>query len=195
MKLQIIIGSVRQGRISDRVGKWVGTEARTIDGVEVEVVDLADYPMPLFDEAISPQYNPDRQPAPEVKRWLDKLAEADAYIIVTPEYNRSLPGGLKNALDYLDFQMAHKPVGLVAHGSTGGAQAVAHLRGIIPALQAVSAPNATFFSDKVADHIDENGVLSQELTAKAYGPLMGIRTTLKDTLWYADALKVARDNG
>jgi NAD(P)H-dependent FMN reductase len=193
MKLQIIVGSTRQGRVSDRVGKWVCNEANKLDGVEAEVVDLADYPMPFFDEAISPQYNPERTPNAEAKKWLDKVAEADAYILVTPEYNRSTTGVLKNAIDYLDYQFAKKPVGLVAHGSTGGAQAVAHLRGIIPGALGVSVPAATYFSDRAAEHIDETGNLSEELAARPYGPLMAVQNTLKDTVWYANALKTARE--
>ena len=195
MKLQIIIGSSRQGRQSDRLGAWVYNEAKTLEGVEVELVDLKDYQLPVFDEAISPRFNPDRKPEGAVKQWLDKLAEADAYVIVTPEYNRSVPGPLKNAIDFIDFQVAKKPIGLVAHGVTGGAQSVAHLRGIIPGVLAVSVPEVTYFSDRVAEHIDDDGVLSQELQDKAYGPLSGVRTTLAETVWYGQTLKAARDNG
>ena len=194
MKLQIIIGSVRQGRQTARLGAWVGKEAAKLEGVEVEVVDLADYTLPIFDEAISPRFNPERKLEGEVKRWLDKLAEADAYVIVTPEYNRSVPGALKNAIDYIDFQVNRKPVGLVAHGVTGGAQSVAHLRGIIPGVLAVSVPEVTYFSDRVADHVDDAGTLSEELQNRSYGPLNSIQTTLQDTVWYGKALKAARDN-
>jgi len=194
LKLQIIIGSVRQGRQTARLGAWVGKEAAKLENVEVEVVDLADYKLPIFDEAISPRFNPDRKPEGEVKRWLDKLAEADAYVIVTPEYNRSVPGALKNAIDYIDFQVNRKPVGLVAHGVTGGAQSVAHLRGIIPGVLAVSVPEVTYFSDRVADHVDDAGTLSEELQNRSYGPLNSIQTTLQDTVWYGKALKAARDN-
>ncbi len=192
MKLQIIVGSTRTGRISDRVAQWVANEAGKLEGVEAEVVDLIDYPMAFFDEPVSPQYNPNRTPSPEVKKWLDKVTEADGYIVVTPEYNRSVTAVLKNAIDYLDFQFAKKPVGIVAHGSTGGAQAVAQLRGIIPGVQAITVPPATFFSDGVTKHIDEAGNLSQEIASKPYGPLTALQTTLKETVWYANALKAAR---
>src|SRR5581483_2203347 len=131
MKVQIIVGSIRQNRVSHKVAKWIEHTAKNIEGMEPEIVDLADYSMPLFDEAMPPQYNPERKPHPEVKRWLEKLAEADSYIIVTPEYNRSVPSVLKNALDYTDYQFSRKPVATIGHGSTGGAQAVAHLRGIL----------------------------------------------------------------
>lgn len=195
MKLQVIVGSTRPGRVSNRVGQWVKNEAAKLDGVEVELVDLADYPLPFLDEAISPQYNPNRKPEGVVKQWLDKVAEADAYILVTPEYNRSTSGVLKNALDFLDFQFARKPVGLVAHGSTGGAQAVGHLRGIIPGVQAVTVPAATFFSDRAAEHIDDDGNLSQELQNRPYGPLTALQKTLAEMVWYGQALAAARANG
>lgn len=192
IKLQIIIGATRPARVTDRAAKWALHEAQQMEGVEAELVDMVDYPMPFFNEDISPQFNPDRKPEPAVKKWLDKVAEADAYIIVTPEYNRSTSAVIKNALDFLDFQFAKKPVGLVAHGSTGGAQAVGQLRGMLPGVLAVSVPPATFFSDKAAEHLSKDGELSDELSARPYGPLNALRRTLTETIWYAEALKVAR---
>src|SRR5580692_10561136 len=129
MKVQVIIGSTRPGRVSEKVAKWVALEAKELSDTTVELIDLADYDLPFLDEAISPQFNPDRKPNPVAKKLLDKLAEGEAYVLVTPEYNRSYSAVLKNALDYIDFQFERKPVALAAHGSTGGAQAVAHLRG------------------------------------------------------------------
>ena len=191
MKLHVIIGSTRQGRVSNRVANWVAQEAKNLPDAEVEVLDLVDYDLPFFDEAISPQYNPDRKPAPEVKRWLDKLAEADAYVLVTPEYNRSYSAVLKNALDYVDFQLARKPVALVAHGSTGGAQAVAHLRGVLPGLQAVTVPKATFMVGGAANLTEEDD-LTEEMKGNPYGPQAALKAMLADTKWYSDALAAAR---
>jgi NAD(P)H-dependent FMN reductase len=192
MKLHIIIGSTRQGRQTDKLAKWVANEASNMQDVSAEVVDLADHPMPLFDEAVSPQYNPDRKPTGAVKTWLDKVAEADAYVLVTPEYNRSTSGVLKNALDYLDFQMAKKPVALVAHGGTGGAQAVSHLRGIIPQLQAVSIPNTVYFSSRVSEVISDEGELSEELKQNPYGPQASLKSALEQLHWFSDALVAAQ---
>lgn len=192
MKLQVIVGSTRPGRVSDRVGKWVAAEAKNLPDASVEIVDLADYKLPFFDEPISPQYNPNRQPDEPVKKWLDKLAEADAYVLVTPEYNRGCPAVLKNALDYIDFQLKQKPVAIVAHGSTGGAQAVAGLRITVPGLLAVTVPTATFLTGRAGDMIDENGNLSDEIKANLYGPAAALKATLESTKWYSDALSVAR---
>jgi NAD(P)H-dependent FMN reductase len=192
MKVQIIIGSTRPGRVTDRVAKWVASEARNLPDTEVELVDLADYQLPFLDEPISPQYNPHRKPSPQVQKWLDMLAKGDAYVLVTPEYNRSYSAVLKNALDYIDFQFAKKPVALVAHGVTGGAQAIAHLRGVLPGLVAITVPRATFLMGRASELIDDAGNLGDELKAQPYGPQTALKATLEDLKWYSDALAAAR---
>lgn len=194
MKLQIILGSTRPGRTTDRVAKWAAIEAKNSFD-EVEIVDLAEYPLPFFDELMSPQYNPSREASPEVKKWLDKVAEADAYLLVSPEYNRSTSAVLKNALDHLDFQFAKKPVGLISHGGNGGASAISHLRGIVPAVLAFTVPTATYFQGMIAmtNSIDENGVLDAEIAANPYGPQTALKTTIAETKWFAEALSAHKD--
>ncbi len=191
MKLGVIIGSTREGRVTERAAKWAATEAGKLEGVEVEILDLRDYDLPMFNEAVSPQYNPDRKSEGVVKQWLDKLAEQDAFIVVTPEYNRSIPAVLKNALDYIAYEMNRKPVGIIAHGSTGGAQAVSHLRGIIPGALGVAVPRAVFVHG-ASGAFDENGVLSAEIAANPYGPAGAITAMLKDLADYAKALQTIR---
>lgn len=191
MKVQIINGSIRPGRVTERVAQWVSNEAVKLEGVTVEIIDLKDYPLPLFDEAVSPQYNPERQPEGAVKEWLSKLAEADAYVVVSPEYNRSIPGPMKNALDYIDYQLKHKPVALVTHGSTGGAQAMANYRVVLPQLYAVTVPEPTFITG-AAQIISEDGVLDETVKANPYGPHNALQGTLASLLWYGNALAAAR---
>jgi NAD(P)H-dependent FMN reductase len=192
MKLQVIVGTTRPGRVTDTVAAWVAATARDLPDTTVEIVDLEDYPMPFLDEPISPQYNPDRKPNPGTEKWLNKLGEADAFVIVTPEYNRSISGVLKNALDYIDFQFAKKPVGLVAHGSTGGAQAVATLRIALPGLLAATTPSATFLVGRAGEMIDEAGMLREEIKKNPYGPHTALMKTLEEVKWYSDALSAAR---
>jgi NAD(P)H-dependent FMN reductase len=192
MKVQVIIGSTRPNRVSDKVARWVAAEAKNLPQTEVEILDLADYPMPFLDEPISPQFNPDRKPNAVVQKWLSKLAEGDAFVLVTPEYNRSYSAVLKNALDFIDFQFAKKPVALVAHGSTGGAQAVAHLRGVLPGLHAITVPRATFMIGRASEHIDEADNLTEEMKANPYGPQAAMKATLEELKWYSDALAAAR---
>ena len=190
-KIAVIIGSTREGRQTDRLAKWVADEVGKV--AEVETIDLKDYPMPFMDEAISPRYNPQRVPKPEVKKWLDKVAEFDGYVLVTPEYNRSTSAVLKNAIDYLAYEMEQKPIALVGHGSSGGAQAVANLRMALPGVGAVTVPQALFFTDRVGEAIDEAGVLKAELADAPYGHQSNLKTQAQSLVWYADALEAARN--
>lgn len=189
-KIAVVIGATREGRVSDKLANWAAKEVAK--KAEVEVLDLRDYPMPFLDEAISPRYNPERQPAPEVKKWLDKVAEFDGYVFVTPEYNRSTSAVLKNAIDVLAYEMENKPVALVAHGSSGGAQAVANLRMALPGVGAVTVPQALFFTDRVGEAIDDEGVLKAELQENPYGPQANLSTQVDTLVKFAEALKAVR---
>lgn len=192
MKLQVIVGSVRENRVTDKAAKWVTNEATKLADTQAELVDLIDYPMPLFNEGTSPRYNPDRKPIPEVKKWLDKLAEADAYVFVTAEYNRSMTGVLKNAIDYLDYQIEKKPALLVGHGSAGGAQAIGNLRQALPGVGAVTIPKAVYLTDRPGEIIDDDGNLNEEVANRAYGPQTVLQAALEELKWYSDALATAR---
>jgi NAD(P)H-dependent FMN reductase len=189
MKLAIVVGSTRPKRISPNIAKWIKNEADKLENVEAYLVDLKDYNLPLFDHAKPPQYDTEPQSRPDVQKWLDQLEEADAVVIVTPEYNRAYPGVLKNALDFVAFQLAKKPVMLAGHGSTGGAQAVAGLRITLPGLQAVTAPNVMFLLDPFVK-FDENGKPAEGTDVSM--PQQSLKSALEDLAWYADALKTAR---
>lgn len=128
VKLQIILGSTRPGRNGEAVAKWVHDIAKQRSDFAVELVDIADYNLPLLDEpvpALMHQYSQEH-----TKKWAAKIAEADGFIFVTGEYNRSIPGALKNAIDFLNAEWNDKSVGFVSYGSAGGSRAVEHLRGV-----------------------------------------------------------------
>ncbi len=131
-KIQVILGSIRVGRNGDKVAKWFMNAIENFTEADIELVDLKDYPMPLFADAQSPSdrgTNPN--PNPAVKKWLDKINEADGYIMITPEYNHSVPGALKNAIDYGKAEWAEKSIGFVGYGAfAGGSRSVEHLRQI-----------------------------------------------------------------
>jgi NAD(P)H-dependent FMN reductase len=189
-KIAIIVGSTRQGRQTDKLAKWV---AKELEGkTDAEILDLRDYPIPLLDEMISPRYNPERQTDNETQKWLTKVAEFDGYVFVTPEYNRSTSAVLKNAIDVLAHEIDDKPVALVGHGSSGGAQAIANLRMALPGVGAVTIPQALFFNDRLAESIDDKGILTQELQERPYGPKAQLDTQMATLLWYTEALKTAR---
>ena len=192
MKLGIVIGSVRETRVTDRMAKWIENEAKTMNDVETKLIDLMDLPMPLFNEAGSPRYNNDRHTDKNVQKWLDLVDGCDALVIVTPEYNRSYAPALKNAIDYLDFQLEHKPVLLASHGSTGGAQAVSHLRAVFPGVGSIATPIAVMVIGGIANQFDENGQPSEEVKNNPYGPVTLIKRALPELKWFSDALAAAR---
>lgn len=193
MKIGVVIGSTRDGRSTDLVAKWVVAAAQKLEGAKVQTLDLRDFDLPMFNEAISPQYNPDRKPEGEVKKWLEALAEQDAIVLVTPEYNRSLPAVLKNALDHVAYELEKKPVALVAHGSTGGAQAVFTLRAVTAGVLAVSVPRATYVPAMAGMAFDADGKLNADLAANPYGPNSSLQATLADLMWYAEALRAGKN--
>ena len=121
-RLQIIIGSTRPTRAADRVSPWVIERASAHGGFEVEVLDLRDWPLPMFGEHVGTigDFSDPTYSDPIVKRWNQKIKEAEAYLVVTPEYNHSIPGVLKNAIDnvFVSFAFRNKP--LIAVGYSGG---------------------------------------------------------------------------
>lgn len=193
MKLAVIIGSVREGRRTPQQARWVYNSVKDSEAVEAELVDLKDYGLPIFDEPASPRYNPQRQIVPEAQRWLDKLAEFDAYIFVTPEYNHSVPGALKNALDYVDWQLQHKPAMVVAHGSAGGARAEVALKEILSESRAVLVPTIPGLTIQgMSEKINEHGNLAESERHNPFGPQAALEAMFKDLKWYSDALAAAR---
>lgn len=192
MKVAIILGTVRQGRHTEKLAKWVVKHAESRENVEVELLDLADYPLPFFEEPVSPKYNPDRRPSPEAKKWLDKLGSFDAYVVVTPEYNHSIPGVLKNALDYTDFQVMRKPFALVTHGTAGGARAAAHLKDILSEIRGMVISTNVALTMRVSEVFDEHGTLAEEIASQEYGPAASLSNTLDELTWYSNALSAAR---
>ncbi|GIH79980.1 NADPH-dependent FMN reductase [Planobispora longispora] len=133
VKIAIVLGSTRPGRIGQAVAQWVYDFAAKRTDAQFELVDIADYSLPLLDEPVPPsmgQYNNEH-----TKRWAARIAEFDGYVFVTPEYNHSTSGALKNALDYLYAEWNNKAAGFVGYGSAGGTRAVEQLRLIMAELQ------------------------------------------------------------
>ena len=191
MKLAVISSSVRDGRATERLAKWVAREASAKHGIEVELVDLKEYPMPLFNEPESPRFNQHRQVDPTAQKWLDRLKAADAYLFVTPEYDHSIPGVLKNAIDYVAWEMAKKPATAAAHGTVGGARAIMHLKEIISESRAVPTPTQLAVV-AMTSKIDADGNLAESEAAAPYGLRVRLGILLDELTWYSDALATAR---
>lgn len=133
LNVGIILGSTRPNRNGEAVAKWVMEKVSGRDDAHFELVDIKDYELPLLDEPIPPSMG--RYTQPHTKRWAEKIASLDAFIFVTPEYNHSTSGALKNAIDFLYREWNNKAAGFVGYGSAGGSRAVEHLRGIMAELQ------------------------------------------------------------
>jgi NAD(P)H-dependent FMN reductase len=132
-RIGIILGSTRPNRNGEQVANWVLDIASRRNDAEFELVDLRDYPLPHLDEPMPPslgQYQNEH-----TKQWAQKIASFDGFVIVTPEYNHSTSGVLKNAIDYLYAEWNNKAVGFVSYGSAGGARAAEHLRLVAGELQ------------------------------------------------------------
>jgi NAD(P)H-dependent FMN reductase len=132
--LQIIIGSTRPGRVGASIAAWFAEQARADGQFEVEVVDLAEVNLPVFDEPHHPRLR--NYTHEHTKAWSAIVDRADAIVFVNPEYNHSVNGALKNAIDFLSQEWAHKPVGFVSYGGvSGGLRAVQVLKQIVTALR------------------------------------------------------------
>ena len=133
LRIGVVVGSTRPGRRGDQVAEWVAAVSRThVPTVDVEVVDVAAQGLPLLDEPVPAAIGEYRNP--HTHAWSD-VAPYDGYVFVTPEYNHSTSGVLKNAIDYLYAEWTNKAAAFVGYGSVGGARAVEHLRLICSELQ------------------------------------------------------------
>jgi NAD(P)H-dependent FMN reductase len=185
MKIQVILGSTRQGRFGDKPAKWIVEKLKAMPEVEAELLDLRDWPLPFFDEPKSPASSGGEYILEAGKKWAEKIGEADGYIIVTPEYNHGYPAVLKNALDYVYKEWNNKPVGLVSYGTVGGARAVEQLREVVIELKMVPVRTAVHIL-AFWTLLDEKGNFKTEtLEAKA-------EEMIGQVLWYAKVLKEAR---
>lgn len=193
-KLLVIVGSTRPTRAADRVVPWVTARATAHAGFEVELADLRDWPLPLFAEHFGTigDFSDPTYSEPIVRAWNRKVKESDAFLVVTPEYNHSVPGALKNAIDsvWLSFGFRNKPVGTVGYstGIGGGIRAVEHLAQMFVEAEAAPLRNAT-----VIPHVDRAFDDSGEPTAPMTD--VGLQILLDDLAWWATALEKARAAG
>lgn len=144
IRVGFIIGSTRPGRVGEAVARWVFEIAQRRTDAEYELVDLAEYHLPLLDEPIPAGAH--RYSKEHTKAWAEKVATFDAFVFVTPEYNHGPPASLKNALDFVGSEWFNKAAGFVSYGSAGGIRAVEQLRLVLAELQVATVKAQAWFS-------------------------------------------------
>jgi len=184
IRLAVVVGSVRDGRFGPTVARWFAGEAERRDDLRVDVVDLADVPI----GAAAPTMTPPPHVLSALGELTPRLDAADAFAVVTPEYNHSYPAGLKNVIDWHNAQFHAKPVAFVSYGGmSGGLRAVEHLRAVFTELHAVTTRDTVSFHN-VWEQFDGDGrPKDPRRPAAAAGVL------LDQLAWWARALKDARD--
>ena len=188
-KIALIIGSTRKTRFADKPAQWMLKQAQARDDMTVELVDLRDFDLPLFDEPASNAWMPSSDP--RAVAWQNKLAEFDGFIFVVAEYNRSVTGALKNALDQAYKEWVRKPFTAIAYGSVGGTRAMEHLRMIGVELQMVPTRNAVHIGmgDFLKVHPMGSNAPIEDIEANI---LPAAKASLDDLVWWAKATMAAK---
>ncbi len=193
LKLKIIVASTREGRAADHVWPFIEARARANGDFDVEVLDLREWALPMFQETRATVGDPadPTYSEPIVKAWNAKIKEADAFIFVTPEYNYAIPGALKNAIDnvYASQGFRNKVLLPVSYsgGMFGGARAVLDLAPIALEIELHVVRNAVLIGNVASAFVDGQPVNPATGAAVDVG--------LEDLAWWGNALKRARDEG
>ena len=184
--IRVIVGSVREGRISLPIANWVKERIDARHEFVAELLDLADWQLPMFAEPYPPatgRYTGEKQ-----REWAAAIGPADGYILVAPEYNHGMSAVLKNALDTVAAEWERKPVAFVAHGGMGGARSVEQLRGVTAALAMAPLSSAVHLQGAAklrdGDRFNAGEVEDRRLS-----------TLFDELAWWADALRAARRAG
>jgi NAD(P)H-dependent FMN reductase len=189
-KIALIVSSTRPTRFADAPARWMLEKAQARDDLEVDLIDLRDYPLPLFAEKASNAWMPSEDPT--AVAWQKKVGEYDGYIFVLAEYNRSITGALKNALDQAYVEWKHKPFGAISYGSMGGANALGHLQNIGVELQMVPVRNNVRVggSDFFKVHPGMGGSGDLATIDQVIAP--SSKALLDDIVWWANATMAAK---
>lgn len=188
-KISVIVGSVRKNRFSEKPGRWIVDQLRK-RGVETRHLDLRDFPMPFFDEAMPPAM-PGRPPYTNevVQKWTAEIRSADGFVFVTPEYNYGPPAVLKNAIDWVYPEWNRKAAAFVSYGSVTGARAVQQLRETMIELQVAPVRSSVNVPMSVVMTHFQGGDTSPGLNLLE----ASAKVMIDDLLWWTEALKSARE--
>ena len=187
--ISVIVGSTRQNRFSEKPAQWILRYLKQRPGVDARLLDLRDYPMPFFDQPVSPA-TPGREPYENevVRKWSAAIAESDGFVFVTPEYNYGPAAVLKNAIDWVYPEWNRKAAGFVSYGSAMGARSVQQLREtaielqLAPVRSSVHIPVPTLWAHYQGGDVDAGLAELKGAAARL----------IDDLLWWTAALKTAR---
>jgi NAD(P)H-dependent FMN reductase len=187
-RIQIIVGTTREGRFSDKPAAWLMSRLARRDDLQAELVDLRDHALPFYDQPRPPAYK-HRDYPPEVRRWARTIDRADGYLIVTGEYNHGYPAVLKNALDQVFPELNRKPVAFVGYGNVGGARAIEQLRMVAVELEMAPLRHAIHILPALMVPAMQAESFDPELFAELDPRL---DRAADDLVWWAGALSAAR---
>lgn len=186
--LKVILGSTREGRYGDKVAKTIMSLLQESNEFNASLIDLKEWDLPFYNEKSSMQYSNGEFSSEIINKWTKEIAEADAFIIITPEYNHGYPAVLKNALDYAYFEWKRKPVAFVSYsaGQLGGVRAVEQLRQVVAELHMADIRDGLYISN-IFQSFDESGNFMNIDSIKT-----PFNTVISELAWWTDALKEAR---
>ncbi len=189
-KIAIIIGSTRDARFADKPAQWMLAQAQKRNDMAVELVDLRDFDLPLFNEKASNKWMPSEDP--KAIAWQKKLAGFDGFIFVVAEYNHGLTASLKNALDQAYVEWNKKPMGAIGYGSMGATRAVEHLRQIGVELDMVPVHGAVHIGGADMFAVHPMGGGDGDISKIEDHLMPGAKALLDDMVWWANATMAAR---
>lgn len=190
-RIALVISSTRPTRWADKPAAWLLKKMQERTDIEVEVLDLRDFDLPMFDAPASNAYVPTQNP--EAKRWNEAVARFDGYVFLVAEYNRSITGPLKNAIDWDYVNWGRKPMGVMAYGSVGGARATENLRTISIELQMVPVRAGVHIGGSDFYRVGPYNPNPEPMEALDGMLSGGLKDMLDSVAWYAKVLKEARE--
>lgn len=191
-RIQLIIGSTRAQRFADKPAAWIQSRLATQPDIDLETVDLRDYPLPFYSLDRSPAATKRDYPSEDIARWGRKVDEADGYIFLAAEYNHGYTAALKNAIDSVYLELNRKPVAFVGYGSVGGARAVEQLRMVAVELEMAPLRHAVHIMPDVVGPALRSEVGDIEVFASLDSRLDRLAT---DLVWWAQTLSIGRNAG
>jgi NAD(P)H-dependent FMN reductase len=188
-RIQAILASTRPGRFGEKPAAWLMERLSTRSDLAAELIDLRDYPLPIFDQPASPARTLREYPNEAIARWGRTVDGADGYVVITPEYNHGYPASLKNAMDYIFPELNRKPIAFVGYGNVGGARAIEQLRLVAVELEMAPLRHAIHILPELMIAARN----AKPFTTELFAPLdERLDRAVSDLAWWASALAAAR---